>query len=105
MLQVRELAVEVGGRYTLTDASFSLHAGDKVGLVGRNGAGKTSMLKVLAGAAPSAHGVVARPTSVGYLPQDPPTRGSGTDGTALAHVLSGRGLDAAALHLEELRTR
>jgi ATPase subunit of ABC transporter with duplicated ATPase domains len=39
VLQVRELAVEVGGRYTLTDGSFSLHAGDKVGLVGRNGAG------------------------------------------------------------------
>src|SRR2546423_2341775 len=102
MLQVRELAVEVGGRYTLTDASFSLHAGDKVGLVGRNGAGKTSMLKVLAGAAQAAHGVVLRSNEVGYLPQDPPTRGAGLDGTALAHVLSGRGLDAAARHLEEL---
>ncbi len=105
MLQVRELAVEVGGRYTLTDASFSLHAGDKVGLVGRNGAGKTSMLKVLAGAAPAARGVVLRPESVGYLPQDPPPRGAGVDGTALAHVLSGRGLDAAAQRLEELRAR
>src|SRR4051812_16449652 len=105
MLQVRELSVEVGGRYTLTDASFSLHAGDKVGLVGRNGAGKTSMLKVLAGAAQAAHGVVLRSNEVGYLPQDPPTRGAGLDGTALAHVLSGRGLDAAARHLEELRLR
>ena len=52
-------SVEVGGRFTLTGASFSLHAGDKVGLVGRNGAGKTSMLKVLAGEAPAAAGVVA----------------------------------------------
>src|SRR5256714_4488322 len=105
MLQVRELAVEVGGRYTLADASFSLHAGDKVGLVGRNGAGKTSMLKVLAGAAPAARGVVLRPQAVGYLPQDLAPRGAGVDGTALAHVLSGRGLDAAAHRLEELRTR
>jgi ATPase subunit of ABC transporter with duplicated ATPase domains len=105
MLQVRELAVEVGGRYTLTDASFSLHAGDTVGLVGRNGAGKTSMLKVLAGWAQPAHGVVLRPQAVGYLPQDPPPRGAGLDGTALSHVLSGRGLDAAARHLEELRLR
>jgi ATPase subunit of ABC transporter with duplicated ATPase domains len=102
---VRELAVEVGGRYTLTDASFSLHDGDKVGLVGRNGAGKTSMLKVLAGAAAPAQGVVLRPEQVGYLPQDPPPRGSGLDGTALAHVLSGRDLDRAARHLEELRER
>src|SRR2546423_4475316 len=105
MLQVHELAGEVGGRYTLTDASFSLQTGDKVGLVGRNGAGKTSMLKVLAGAAPAAHGVVLRPQSIGYLPQDPPPRGAGLDGTALAHVLSGRGLDVSALHIEELRAR
>ena len=34
MLQVRDLSVEVGGRFTLTGASFSLRAGDKVGLVG-----------------------------------------------------------------------
>ena len=105
MLQVRELAVEVGGRYTLTDASFSLHAGDTVGLVGRNGAGKTSLLKVLAGEAPAAAGVVLRPPALGYLPQDPPPRGAGLDGTALAHVLSGRGLDADARRLEELRLK
>ncbi len=105
MLQVRELAVEVGGKETLTDASFSLHPGDKVGLVGRNGAGKTSMLKVLAGAAPPARGIVSRPEGVGYLPQDPPPRGSGLDGTALAHVLSGRGFDAEMRRIEQLRER
>ena len=105
MLQVRDLAVEVGGRFTLTDASFSLHAGDKVGLVGRNGAGKTSLLKVLAGEAPPARGVVLRPRRR-RLPRRrirPPR--DGADGTALAHVLSGRGLDAAARRLDELRER
>jgi ATPase subunit of ABC transporter with duplicated ATPase domains len=102
---VRDLAVEVGGRYTLADASFSLHAGDKVGLVGRNGAGKTSLFKVLAGAAPAAQGVVLRPEKMGFLPQDPLPRGSGVDGTALAHILSGRGLDAEARRLEELREK
>ena len=45
MLQVRGLTVEVGGKVRVDDASFSLHAGDTVGLVGRNGAGKTSMLR------------------------------------------------------------
>ena len=105
MLQVRDLAVEVGGRYTLTGASLTLRAGDKVGLVGRNGVGKTSLLKVLAGEAPAAHGVVARSGEIGYLSQDPPPRGKGVDGTALAHVLSARGLDAAARRLEELHER
>jgi ATPase subunit of ABC transporter with duplicated ATPase domains len=105
VLQARDLAVEVGGRLTLTGASFSLHAGDKVGLVGRNGAGKTSLLKVLAGDADPATGVVLRPRHLGYLPQDPPARGDGLDGMAIAHVLSGRGLDESARRVAELHRR
>ena len=105
MLQVRDLSVEVGGRFTLTGASFSLRAGDKVGLVGRNGVGKTSLLKVLAGEAPAAQGVVARTGAIGYLSQDPSPRGTGLDGTALAHVLSARGLDAASRRLDELHRK
>jgi ATPase subunit of ABC transporter with duplicated ATPase domains len=105
VLQVRDLAVEVGGRLTLVGASFSLHEGDKVGLVGRNGAGKTSMLKVVAGEAPSAAGVILRPRDVGYLPQDPKPRGAGVDATGLSHVLSGRGLDEAARRLEKLHAK
>ena len=83
----------------MTGASLSLRAGDKVGLVGRNGVGKTSLLKVLAGDAPAAAGVVARTGAVGYLSQDPSPRGTGLDGTAIAHVLSARGLDAASSRL------
>jgi ATPase subunit of ABC transporter with duplicated ATPase domains len=90
---------------TTTGASFSLHAGDKVGLVGRNGAGKTSLLRVIAGEAEPAAGFVSRPHGLGYLAQDPPARGKGVDGSALAHVLSGRGLDAAAARLAELHTK
>jgi ATPase subunit of ABC transporter with duplicated ATPase domains len=105
VLQVRDLAVEVGGRLTLVGASFSLHPGDKVGLVGRNGAGKTSMLKVVAGEAPAAAGVILRPTAVGYLPQDPKPRGAGVDATGLSHVLSGRGFDEAVRRLEKLQAK
>jgi ATPase subunit of ABC transporter with duplicated ATPase domains len=105
VLQVRDLSVEVGGRYTLTGASLSIRAGDKVGLVGRNGVGKTSLLKVLAGDAPAAAGVVARTGAIGYLSQDPSPRGTGLDGTAIAHVLSARGLDAASKRLDELHRR
>ena len=103
MLQVRELSVEVGGRLTLVDATFTIRAGDKVGLVGRNGAGKTSMLKVMAGEAPAAGGVVLRRGALGYLPQDPRPQGSGVESTALSHVLSGRGLDEAVQRVEKLR--
>ncbi|MDQ1437946.1 MAG: hypothetical protein QOK43_1575 [Acidimicrobiaceae bacterium] len=105
MLQVRNLSVEVGGRLTLADATFSIRTGDKVGLVGRNGAGKTSMLKVLAGEAPAAGGASLRKGALGYLPQDPRPQGSGVESTALSHVLSGRGFDEAAQRLEKLRLR
>src|SRR5436190_2009234 len=65
MLQVRELAVEVGGNVILDGASFSIRARDKVGLVGRNGAGKTSLLKVLGGASDPYAGVVHRSGGLG----------------------------------------
>ena len=71
VLQVRELAVEVGGSVILEGASFSIRARDKVGLVGRNGAGKTSLLKVLGGAADPFAGVVNRTGGLGYLPRTP----------------------------------
>ena len=103
MLQARDLSVEVGGRLTLVEASFTVRAGDKVGLVGRNGAGKTSLLRVLGGEAPSAAGSVVRQGALGYLPQDPRPHGSGIDSTGLSHVLSGRRLDEAVRRLEKLR--
>ncbi len=105
MLQVRDLRIEIGARVTLEGASFKLREGDKVGLVGRNGTGKTTMLKVIAGEGASAGGVVLRSDALGYLPQNPQPRGSGVDNTALSHVLSGRGLDTAAQRVEKLRLR
>src|SRR6476469_6277065 len=103
MLSVRDLAVEVGGHLTTVGASFTLRPGDKVGLVGRNGAGKTSLLKVIAGELPAAAGVISRPKAFGYLTQDPKKRGSGVDATGLSHVLSGRGLDTLVQRIEKLR--
>jgi ATPase subunit of ABC transporter with duplicated ATPase domains len=103
MLSVRNLSVEVGGRLTLEGASFTVRAGDKVGLVGRNGAGKTSLLRVLGGEREPAAGVAHVRGHVGYLPQDPRPQGEGVDATALSHVLSGRGLDEAARRVEKLR--
>ena len=103
MLQVQDLVVEVGGRVLLEGASFTLQPGDKVGLVGRNGAGKTSLLRVLGGVSPAAAGSIHRSGALGYLPQDPRIAGILDGTTALTHVLSGRGLDEALTRIEKLR--
>lgn len=97
------MQVEVGGRVTLEDASFMVRAGDKVGLVGRNGAGKTSLLKVLGGDNPPAAGKVTVQGRLGFLTQDPRALRHVSEVTALNHVLSGRGLDEASDRMEKLR--
>ena len=76
---------------------------DKVGLVGRNGAGKTSLFRVLGGEAEPAAGRVVRKGAFGYLPQDPRIAGVLDGRTAVAHVLSGRGVDAEMERIEKLR--
>src|SRR5689334_17786767 len=101
MLQVRNLAIDVAAKRVLTGADFTVGPGDKVGLVGRNGAGKTSLLKVLAGENDPATGVVLRRGTLGYVPQNPKARAQAPH-SALSHILSGRGLDRAAARLAEL---
>jgi ATPase subunit of ABC transporter with duplicated ATPase domains len=105
VLQVRGLAVEVAGRRLVEDVSFTIRAREKVGLVGRNGAGKTSLLRVIGGAAAPYAGVVHRSGALGYLSQDPKLDGVADDITGLTHVLSGRGFDEAITRIEKLRLR
>jgi ATPase subunit of ABC transporter with duplicated ATPase domains len=102
-LAVRNLAVEIGATLVVEGASFTIRAGDTVGLVGRNGAGKTSLLKVLGGMAPPKAGAVHRPEAFGYLPQDPRLDGVPDDVTPVARVLGGRGLDELTARLEKAR--
>jgi len=103
VLIARDVAVEVGGRITLEGATFDVRAGDKVALVGRNGAGKTSLLRVLAGEAPPLEGSVVCRGRLGWLPQEPRRENDADTARALDHVLAGRGLDDAAMRLEKLR--
>src|SRR5688572_10298924 len=103
MLQAQGLSVEVGGRLVVESASFTVMPRDKVGLVGRNGAGKTSLFRVLGGAAEPAAGKVLRKGGFGYLPQDPRIDGVLDSRTAVTHVLSGRGVDAELERIEKLR--
>jgi ATPase subunit of ABC transporter with duplicated ATPase domains len=103
VLQVKDLVVEVGARTVVRDATFTLAARDKVGLVGRNGAGKTSLLRVLGGAGEARGGTVMRRGDFGYLPQDPRIAGAFDGRTAISHVLSGRGIDEDLVRMEKLR--
>jgi len=102
MLQAQSVSVEVGGRLLVDRVSFTVMPRDKVGLVGRNGAGKTSLFKVLGGAAEPAGGKVLRKGGFGYLSQDP--RVDGVDHrSAVTHVLSGRHIDERLERIEKLR--
>ncbi len=97
MITARNLHLRAGARILVEDATFRIAPGDKVGLVGRNGAGKTTMTRVLAGEAEPVSGSVTRVGSVGYLPQDPRTGDLGM--LARDRILSARGLDAIVRRL------
>jgi ATPase subunit of ABC transporter with duplicated ATPase domains len=103
VLQVQGVSVEIGGRLVVEDASFTIMPRDKVGLVGRNGAGKTTFFKVLGGEAEPNGGKILRKGGFGYLPQDPKISSMADGRTAITHVLSGRGIDDALMRIEKLR--
>ena len=102
-LEVRDAEVEAGGVTVVEHLSFTLRAGERMGVVGRNGAGKTSMLGVLAGERPAAAGSVVRRGAVGYLRQDPRQHRSSDDVLALASVLEARDLVDLATRVEKAR--
>jgi ATPase subunit of ABC transporter with duplicated ATPase domains len=102
-LEAAALSVEAGGRIVVDVLDLVLGPGDKVGVVGRNGAGKTSTLRVLAGEAPAAAGTVRRHGAVGYLSQDPGRHAGDARVPALDHLLSARGLVDLQRRLERAR--
>ena len=71
MISVEGLKVEFGVKPLFHDVSFVINDRDRIALVGKNGAGKSTMLKILCGLQKPTSGVVAIPneTTLGYLPQ------------------------------------
>lgn len=71
-LSVTELRLSYGYQNLLDGVTFAIEAGEKVGMVGRNGCGKTSLLKILSGVhAPDSGDIALRKAlRVGYLPQE-----------------------------------
>lgn len=71
MISVDGLTVEMGGSALFADISFVINPKDRIALMGKNGAGKSTMLKILAGVREPSRGRVNVPTDcrVAYLPQ------------------------------------
>lgn len=71
MISVEGLTVEFGGFTLFDDISFVINKKDRIALVGKNGAGKSTMLKIFAGKQQPTSGNVSYPKdiTIGYLPQ------------------------------------
>jgi ATPase subunit of ABC transporter with duplicated ATPase domains len=106
MIVGSSVQVEIGHRVLVRDAAFVVGPGEKAGLVGRNGAGKSSFVSVLVGEQSGevrSSGNVRITGTVGYLPQAPVPRGLGLEANGFSHILSARGLDVLDDALDQAR--
>ena len=90
LLNIQELRITFGGDPLLEDASCAIQAGDRIGLLGRNGAGKTTFLRILGGERHPDGGMIrVEPQArLSMLPQDVPQDLSGR-----THDIVAGGLD------------
>ena len=72
MFNVHNLSVSFQGEYLFEEVAFMLNAGDRVGLIGKNGAGKSTMLKLLSRELKPDSGTIAadKDVRIGFLKQD-----------------------------------
>ena len=107
MLQAKHIQKSYGSQTVLADVSFSLAKGQKVALVGDNGTGKTTILKIVAGLVEPDAGEIelAKNTCIGYLPQDTSLSGDETISAYLRRIAGvdalEQKLEAIASHLED----
>jgi ATPase subunit of ABC transporter with duplicated ATPase domains len=99
VITASDLELRAGSRILLSGATLRVQPGDRIGLVGRNGAGKTTSMRVLAGEGEPYGGAVSATGPVGYLPQDP--REGDLSVPARDRVLSARGLDTLLRKMEK----
>jgi macrolide transport system ATP-binding/permease protein len=85
-LSVRHLSISFGHAAILNDITLALHPGERIGLVGANGVGKSTLLKLIAGELRPDAGTIALADGarVGYLPQHIPPRDGRTLGDLIA---------------------
>ena len=103
MLQVSHIRLDYGPRIILDDVSLTVAPGEKAGLIGVNGAGKSSLLKIIAGVQEPDGGSVMRSRTYGYLSQDVAHEdGVAEGGTVRDFVFTSTGLNEAVEAYETL---
>ena len=72
MINLEQVGVHLPQGYLFKDISLQINDGDKIGLVGKNGAGKSTMLKLISGQSQPSEGKMHKPKdcTIGYLTQD-----------------------------------
>lgn len=72
MIDLSNISLQFNGKYLFKDVNYRISSGDKISLVGANGTGKSSLLKIIAGYLQPESGDVLKQKniSIGYLPQD-----------------------------------
>lgn len=93
MIDLTNISLQFGGKYLFKDVNLKIASGDKISLVGANGTGKSSLLKIICGDLQPESGKVQqqRRTTIGYLPQENVTHSGSTlleeAKSALAHIV------------------
>jgi len=72
MIDLSNISLQFGGKYLFRDVNYKINSGDKISLVGANGSGKSSLLKIIKGEIEPEKGKIYRQKkiSIGYLPQE-----------------------------------
>jgi ATP-binding cassette subfamily F protein uup len=100
-LQVENLTKSYGDRLLFADVTFGINQGDKIGLIAKNGTGKTTMLRILAGEESADSGTVTRRNGLKVALVEQKPEFGGADATALS-ACDGHDPDAATRMLTQL---
>ncbi len=101
-LAARNISKSYAAAQVLDHVSLIVSPGDRVGIVGPNGIGKSTLLRVLAGLEKPDRGEVVRSGAVGYLPQEPEAR---PGETVRGYLARRTGVGAAEHEMDELAAR